>query len=275
MAGIDPRDPATASSRGKVAPDYTAFLDKNGRKGARIGVARAKFFGYNAILDKAVADALDVMRQLGATIVDPADIATAGKYGDEEQLVLLFDFKTDLNRYLADLGPTAKVRTMADVIAFNNAHHDAELRYFGQELMLQAETKGPLTSKEYLAARAKCIRMSRTEGIDKIMDTHRLDAIVAPTGDSPWPIDLVNGDGGVGAASSSTAAAVAGYPAITVPVGYAFGLPLGISFMGREYSEGLLLKLAYAYEQASLVRKPPKFLATADVGPTGRPTTAL
>ena len=273
MTGVDPRDPATAGSQGKASPDYTTFLDKNGLKGARIGVARAHFFGYNASLDKAVNAAIDVMRQLGATIVDPADIATTGKYDDDEHQVLLFDYKADLNKYLADLGPTAQVKTMADVIAFNDAHHDAELRYFGQELLIQAQAKGPLTSPDYLAARAKCIRMSRAEGIDKTMDTHKLDAIVAPTGDSPWPIDLVNGDGGVGtsAASSSTPAAVAGYPAITVPVGFTFGLPLGITFMGRAYSEGLLLKLAYAYEQAGPMRKPPQFLRTADVGNTGRP----
>jgi amidase len=275
MTGIDARDPATATSRGKSAADYVSFLDKNGLKGARIGVARAHFFGYNAKLDKAVDDALDVMRQQGATIIDPADIETTGKYGDEEQQVLLFDYKADLNRYLSELGPPARVRTMADVIAFNDAHHDAELRYFGQELLIQAQAKGPLTTPAYLAARAKCVRLSRAEGIDKTMDTHKLDAIVAPTGDAPWPIDLINGDGGVGtsAASSSTPAAVAGYPAITVPVGYAFGLPLGITFMGRAYTEGVLLKLAYAYEQAAPMRKPPRFLATADVGSTGRPAT--
>ncbi len=273
MTGIDARDPATATSRGKAAADYVSFLDKGGLKGARIGVARAHFFGYNAKLDKAVDDALDVMRQQGATIIDPADIETTGKYGDEEQQVLLFDYKADLNHYLSELGPTAKVRTMADVIAFNDAHHDAELRYFGQELLIQAQAKGPLTTPAYLAARAKCVKLSRAEGIDKTMDTHKLDAIVAPTGDAPWPIDLINGDGGVGtsAASSSTPAAVAGYPAITVPVGYAFGLPFGISFMGRAYSEGVLLKLAYAYEQAASIRKPPQFLRTADVGNTGRP----
>jgi amidase len=270
MAGIDPRDPATASSKGKIAPDYTAFLDKNGMKGARIGVARATFFGYNATVDKAVHDALDVMRQLGATIVDPADLETAGKYDAEELTVLLYDFKADMNHYLADLGQTAKARTMADLIAFNEAHHDAELKFFGQELMVMAEAKGPLTSSEYVAARAKCIRMSRAQGIDKTMDTHHLDAIVAPTGGAPGPIDLVNGDGR-GGGSSSTPAAVAGYPAITVPVGYDFGLPLGMTFMGRAYSEGVLLKLAYAFEQAGPIRKPPKFVATTDLGPTGRP----
>ena len=276
MTGIDPRDPATATSNGKSAVDYTPYLDKNGLKGARIGVARGHFFGYNAKLDKAAEDAIDVMRKLGATIVDPADLATTGKYGDDEQQVLLFDYKADLNHYLSELGPSARVRTMADIIAFNDSHHDAELRYFGQELLVQAQAKGPLTSPDYLAARAKCIRMARTEGIDKTMDTHRLDAIVAPTGDPPWPIDLVNGDGGVGtaAASSSTPAAVAGYPAITVPIGYAFGLPLGIPFMGRAYTEGLLLKFAYAYEQATLMRKAPRFLPTADVGNTGRPAAS-
>jgi amidase len=272
MTGIDPRDPATASSRGKSATDYTTFLDPSALKGTRIGVARGHFFGFNRELDKAVEDAINVMRHEGATIVDPANLATAGQYDDAEGEVLLYEFKAGLNRYLSELGPSAQVHTLADVIAFNDSHHDTELRYFAQELMLQAQAKGPLTTPAYVAARAKCVRLSRTMGIDKTMDQHRLDAIVIPTGAPAWPIDLVNGDGSVpGAASSSTPAAVAGYPSITVPAGFVFGLPVGMSFIGRAYSEGLLLRLAYAYEQLATVRQPPAFRATADVTMNGRP----
>jgi amidase len=273
MAGIDPRDPATAASHGKAAKDYTTFLDPSGLKGTRIGVARAHYFGYNIALDKAVEDALDVMRREGATIVDPADLTTSGQYDDDEAEVLLYEFKADLNHYLSELGTSARVHTLADVIAFNDAHHDAELRYFPQDLMLLAQAKGPLTTPKYLAARAKCIKLSRTMGIDHTMDQHRLDAIVAPTGAPPWPIDLVNGDGAIGtsAASSSTPAAVAGYPSITVPVGFTYGLPLGMSFIGRAYSEGLLLRLAYAYEQLAPMRQPPQFRPSADIAMNGRP----
>ncbi len=272
MAGIDPRDPATAGSRGKIATDYTSFLDPSGLKGTRIGVARGHYFGFDIPLDKAVEAALDVMRHEGATIVDPADLTTAGQYDDAESEVLLYEFKAGLNRYFSELGPTAQVHTLADVIAFNEAHQIEELRYFPQDLMLQAQTKGPLTTPAYLAARAKCVKLSRTMGIDHTMDTHRLDAIVMPTGAPAWPIDLINGDGSVaGAASSSTPAAVAGYPSITVPIGFNFGLPMGMSFIGRAYSEGLLLRLAYAYEQLATMRKPPAFRASADVGTTGRP----
>lgn len=267
IVGVDSRDTATALSQGKGAADYTTFLDPDGLKGARIGVARAHYFGYNTGLDKAVDAAIEVMRHQGATIVDPADLATTGQYDDAEGDVLLYDFKADLNHYLAELGPSAPVKTLADVIAFNEAHHDAEMPYFGQDLMIQAEAKGPLTSPKYLAERAKCIRLSRQRGIDRTLTKHRLDVIVAPTGAPPWPIDLVNGDGAIGtsAASSSTPAAVAGYATITVPVGFTFGLPVGMSFIGRAYSEGLLLKLAYAYEQTAPMRKPPQFKPAAEV----------
>ena len=273
VAGIDARDRATAASRGKSASDYTTFLDPAGLKGARIGVARAHYFGYNVALDEAVDTALDVMRRLGAIIVDPANLETTGQYDDAEGEALLYEFKVDLNTYLSELGSSARVRTMADVIAFNDAHRATELAYFGQDLMLQAQAKGPLTTEKYVAARGRCTRLSRTLGIDHTMTTHRLDAIVAPTGAPPWPIDLVNGDGSIGtsAASSSTPAAVAGYPSITVPVGFTFGLPVGMSFIGRAYSEGLLLKLAYAYEQAATMRQPPMFRPTADIALTGRP----
>jgi len=274
MAGVDPRDEATAASRGHVLGDYTAHLDPRGLEGARIGVARNHFFGYHAALDTLVNDALDVMRRLGATIVDPADLATVGQYDDAETEAMLYEYKFDLNRYLAELGPSSRVHTLADVIAFNEAHRETEMPFFRQELMARAQAKGPLTTPAYIAARAKCTRLSRTMGIDRTMATHRLDAIVVPTGAPPGPIDLVDGDGGItGAPSSSTPAAVAGYPSITVPVGFVLGLPVGMSFIGRAYDEALLLKFAYAYEQASKMRKPPEFRTTADVGFTGRPKT--
>jgi amidase len=231
LAGVDPRDKATKAK----GVDYTAGLDAGALRGARIGVARKRYFGYSWITDKIVNDAIDAMKRLGAIIVDPADIATAGKYDDAETEVLLYDFKADLNAYLADLGPGAAVRTLADVIAFNDAHADKEMPYFRQEQMVAAQAKGPLTSPKYLAALAKCHQMARIEGIDHTMTLHRLDAIVAPTGGPAWPIDLVDGDGG-GGGSSTTPTAVAGYPAVTVPAGYAFGLPVGVSFMGRPFS---------------------------------------
>jgi amidase len=177
---------------------------------------------------------------------------------------LLYEFKADLNAYLADLGPGAQVRTLADVIAFNDAHQDSEMPYFRQEQMIAAQAKGPLTSPKYLAALAKCHQMARTEGIDHTMTLHRLDAIVAPTGGPAWPIDLVDGDGG-GGGSSTTPTAVSGYPAVTVPAGYAFGLPVGVSFMGRPFSEAKLLSLAYAFEQETKVRRPPEFKPTASL----------
>ena len=191
---------------------------------------------------------------------------------DDETEAMLYEYKFDLNRYLGELGPSARVRTLADVIAFNEAHREAEMPFFHQELMVRSQAKGPLTTPAYLTARAKCTRLSRTMGIDRTMATHRLDAIVLPTGAPAGPIDLVDGDGGIsGAPSSSTPAAVAGYPSITVPVGFVFGLPVGMSFIGRAYDEALLLKFAYAYEQGSKMRRPPEFKPTADVGFTGRP----
>jgi amidase len=246
---------------GTKGVDYAAALDANALRGARIGIARKRFFGYSWITDKIVNEAIDAMKKAGAVIVDPADIPTAGKYDDAELEVLLYDFKADLNKYLAELGPGAQVRTLADVIAYNDAHQDTEMPYFRQEQMIAAQAKGPLTSPKYLAALAKCHRLSRTEGIDATMTLHKLDAIVAPTGGPPGPIDLVDGDGGSGG-SSTTPTAVSGYPAVTVPAGYAFGLPVGVSFMGRAYSEAKLLSLAYAYEQETKVRRPPEFKPT-------------
>jgi len=263
MVAGDARDPATRAASAHRHDDYAKFLEPGGLRGARIGVARAKFFGYSDVADRITEAALDLMKQEGAIVVDPADIPHAGTYDEPELEVLLYDLKADLNAYLAGLGPDARVRTLQDIIEFNQQHHDREMRFFGQDLFIQAQAKGPLTSPAYRQAKAVCRRSSRTLGIDAVMRRLRLDAIVAPTGSPPWPTDPVNGDHFTG--SSSTPAAVAGYPSISLPAGFAFGLPVGISFIGRAWSEPLLLKLAYGYEQASLLRRPPRFLPTADL----------
>ena len=262
LAGIDPRDPATNASQGKAQTDYTKFLDPAGLKGARLGVER-KFFGGNAAADRIVEQCLALMKSAGAELVDPAILPSDGKYDDDEQQVLLYEFKADLNAYLAGLGANVPVRSLADLIAFNREHRDREMPYFGQELFEQAQAKGPLSEKAYREARAKCLKLSRAEGIDALIQQHKLDAIVAPT-ITPAPLnDLVLGDANWPACT--TPAAVAGYPHITVPAGFARGLPVGISFFGPAWSEPALLKLAYAFEQASTARRPPRFAATADL----------
>jgi amidase len=260
LAGIDPRDPVTLVGRSRGQIDYTRSLDPNGLRGARIGVARTRFFGYSDVADKITNEAIDVMKAQGAVIVDPANIATAGKFDDSEFDVLLYEFKADLNSYLAGLGPKAPVKTLKDVIDFNERHKDREMPWFGQEIFLMAQKKGPLSEKKYRDQLTRNLRMSRTQGIDATMSRHKLDAIVAPTGSPPWVTDLVNGDHFSGA--SSTPAAVAGYPNINVPAGYSHNLPIGISFFGRAYSESTLIKLAYAYEQATKHRRAPRFIPT-------------
>ncbi|HKS39175.1 MAG TPA: amidase [Blastocatellia bacterium] len=257
LTGIDSRDKATNQSRGKSMTDYTKYLDPAGMKGARIGIIR-KSFGFNEQVDKLMNESIEVMKRLGAVIVDPADIPTAGKFDDSEFEVLLYEFKADLNVYLASLGPRAPVHSLKEIIAFNEQNRAKEMPYFAQEIMIRAEAKGPLTSPEYQKALAKNLRLSRTEGIDAVMIKHKLDALIAPTGGPPWKTDLINGDHFTG--GFSTASAVAGYPHITVPAGYVYGLPVGISFAGRAYSEPMLIKLAYAYEQATKHRRPPQFL---------------
>lgn len=268
LAGIDPADSATLASRGQTRIDYTRSLNANGLRGARIGVARKKFFGYSDAVDKLIAEALDVMKRQGAIIVDPADIPTAGTFDDSEFEVLLYEFKADLNKYLASLPRTVKVRTLKDVIDFNERNRDREMPFFGQEIMLMAQKKGPLTEKKYRNALAKNHLKSRTRGIDAVMKKHRLDAIIAPTAQPAWNTDVVNGDHFTG--GSSTPAAVAGYPNINVPAGFAFGLPVGISFFGRAWSEPTLIRIAYAYEQATHHRAPPKFLPTLELSAANR-----
>ena len=266
LTGVDSEDPATAASQGKLQPDYTRFLDRNGLKGARIGVAR-KYFGFSELMDPLMDDAMDVLKRQGATLIDPADIATFGKFDDSEFLVLLYELKADLNAYLARLGPSAPVPTLKDIIDFNEKNKDKEMPYFGQDIFLKAEAKGPLTEKEYVDALDKDHRLARTEGIDALMDKHQLDAIVAPTGGPASLTDLLNGDHFTG--GSSSAAAVAGYPNINVPAGFVHGMPVGISFFGRAWSEPTLIKIAYAYEQATKLRKPPQFLPTVPLNPRG------
>jgi amidase len=255
LTGIDPSDGATKTQRS--FRDYTQFLDKRGLRGARLGVAR-KYFGFNDRVDKLMNDRIGEMKKLGAVFVDPADIPTSGKFDDSELEVLLYEFKADLNTYLRRLGPGAQVHSLKEVIEFNEKNRDSEMPYFGQDLFIKAEAKGPLTEKKYLQALAKNHLLSRTQGIDFIMRKHRLDALIAPTGGPAWPTDWINGDHFTG--GYSTASAVAGYPHITVPAGYVFGLPVGISFFGAAWSEPKLIQYAYAFEQATRARQAPRFL---------------
>ncbi|NOK08006.1 amidase [Corallococcus exercitus] len=263
LAGEDPRDAATAASKGRAHPDYTKFLDPQGLKGARIGVPRERLFGYHPATDAIVERALEVMKAQGAVLVDPVTLPNMAKLDEAELEVMLYEFKAGLEAWLAQLGEGAPVRTLADLIAFNEKHREREMPYFGQELLLQAQKKGPLTDAAYKKALATCRRYSRAEGLDAVMNQHKLDALVAPTQAPAGPIDLVLGDHWLG--SSSTPAAVSGYPSITVPAGDVHGLPVGVSFIGRAWSEPVLLKLAYAYEQASHARRKPTFVRSVDL----------
>jgi amidase len=261
LAGADARDAATAG-RSKADVDYTRALDAKGLNGARIGVLR-KMVGGDSRVARVFDDAILAMRSAGATIVDPVDIPNASRLDDPELDVLLYEFKADLNAYLATLGPEAPQKTLADVIRYNVANRDREMPYFNQELFERAQAKGPLTTPAYRTALATCRRLSRSEGIDLAVKSHKLDALVAPTGGPAWLTDLVNGDHFTG--GSSTLAAVAGYPTVTVPAGFIFGLPVGLSFIGSAWSEARLLRVAYAFEQQTHSRRPPKFLPTAPI----------
>ena len=262
LTGVDPEDAATTASAGRSQTDYARFCDPNGLKGARIGVAR-KYFGFSEPVDALMEQSLGMMKAQGATLVDPADIETFGKFDDSELIVLLYELKADLNAYLARLGPGAPVKTLQDVITFNERNQQKEMQYFGQDLFLKAQAKGPLTDMGYLDALAKNHQLAGTEGIDALMDKHQLDAIVAPTGGPSWLTDLITGDHFSG--GSSNAAAVAGYPNINVTAGLISGMPVGISFFGRAWSEPILIKIAYSFEQATKARQAPRFLST--IGP--------
>jgi amidase len=263
LAGPDPRDEATAAGRGPAPEDYAVFCVERGLAGARIGVAR-KFFGKDPNVDRLMEAALGQMKRAGAVLVDPVELETGKEYEDPEFEVLLYEFKADLNAYLAALGPKAPVKSLAEAIAFNEAHRETEMPYFGQEIFVKAQEKGDLATAAYREALAKCRKLSREEGIDAAVAKSRLDAIVAPTGGPAWLTDLVNGDHFTGV-SSSTPPAVAGYPAITVPAGFVFGLPVGLTFMGPAWSEPVLIRLAYAFERATGHRRPPRLLRSADL----------
>lgn len=256
LAGIDPADPATASSDGNVFPDYASFLDPRGLKGARIGVLR-QFMDSESRADAVMDDALKAMKSAGAMIVDPVVSDSFNELDNPEFTVFLFELKAGLNDYLATRGPRFKYKTLADLIQFNLQHRDAELRYFGQEFFELAMLAGPLTSPEYVSALQACRVYSQSQGIDKLLSENKLDALVMLTSGPAWVSDLINGDHLT--EGSSTPAAVAGYPTVSVPAGFVFGLPVGISFVGEAWSEARLLKLAYAFEQLTHVRRPPTF----------------
>ena len=262
MVCSDAADPATMSAGRKTYRDYTRSVRPDGLKGKRIGVARKSFTGYHAPTDKIFEEALRAMKDAGAILVDPADLPTAGQLDSDELTVLLYEFKEDLNNYLASLGPEASVHSLKEVIEFNEREKAREMPFFGQEHMLHAQKLGGLKTQAYVKALEKCRKLSRTEGIDAVMTHHNLDAMVAPTQGPAWLIDHVNGDSGSGGSSTSPAA-VAGYPSITVPAGFCFGLPIGVSFWGKAWTEPVLIEIASGFEHVVQARKPPKFLASA------------
>jgi amidase len=263
LAGTDADDAATKAPERKASADYTQFLDRAGLRGARIGVVQHDY-GFNESVEPMWRPALDALKHEGAVLIDPVEISSLGKFDDSELDVLFYEFKHDLNAYLASAG-RPPVRSLKDIIEFNERNRDKEMPYFGQDLLEKAQKKGPLTDKAYQDALAKNHRLTRVEGIDALMEKYRLDALVAPTAGPSWLTDPIDGDHDTG--GSSSLAAVAGYPNIHVPAGFVFGMPVGVSFFGRAWSEPKLIKIAYAFEQTTRARKPPRFLPTADLSP--------
>jgi amidase len=262
MVGVDSEDKASLKSKRKFFSDYTQFLDVDGLKGARIGVVRT-YFGFHEEVDVVINSAVEIIKRSGAIVVDPVEIKSLAKLGNAEDIALQYELKADMKKYLDRLGPTAPVQSLKDIIEFNEKHKETEMTYFGQDIFLKAEARGPLTDRIYVDALAKCHELVRTQGIDAVMKKYKLDALIAPTDSPAWKTDLVDGDHFLG--GSSQAAAVAGYPSITVPAGFVFGLPIGISFFGRAWSEPMLIKLAYSFEQVTEVRKTPEFKATVEL----------
>jgi amidase len=266
MTGIDPADVTTKESVGRALTDYREFLKPDGLRGARIGVLRARSFNFAKKLDPILQSVVEAMKREGAEVVDPVEFPTLGQTDDSEYEVLLYEFKADLEAYFAGR-PGAAVRTLMDLIAFNEKNADREMPFFGQEILEQAAKKGPLTEKAYLDALAKDHKLMRAEGIDAVLAKHKLDALVVLTNGPAHMTDLVNGDSFSG--SSSSPAAVAGYPTITLPAGWVHGLPVGVSFIGKAWSEPVLIKLAYGLERALGARKAPRLLPTAELSPMG------
>lgn len=257
LTGTDPKDAATAASESHRHTDYTQFLKADALKGARIGVAR-NFFGFRPEVDALMEQAIELIKAQGAEIVDPANIERTREYGGPEFTLLLYEFKHGLNQYLASAGKGAAIRTLEELIAWNKQNATQSMPYFGQDILERSQEKGDLNEAAYQEALAKVLELSREQGIDATLKTHQLDAIIAPSGGPAWTTDPVNGDHYGG--GSSSPAAMAGYPNITVPMGFVHGLPVGISFIGMAWAEPTLIRLAYAYEQASKHRKAPEFL---------------
>ncbi len=260
LAGTDARDGVTKEATARTT-DYTKFLDRDGLKGKRIGVVRSQFGGKNDLASAVVEKALDVLKAQGATLIDLPELPNASKYGQSEYEVLLYEFKADMAAYLAEFAPNLPIKSLADIITFNEKNRDRVMPYFAQEHVARAAAKGGLDEKVYLDALANNLKFSREEGIDKALLENKLDALVAPSGSPAWLTDFIRGDNSGGGFSSP--AAVAGYPHITVPAGYVCGLPVGISFVGTAWSEPKLLAMAYAFEQAAKHRRAPSYAKSA------------
>jgi amidase len=260
LAAFDPTDAETHLEPGEIHSDYTKYLDGNGLAGMRIGIA-SEMIGFNAEVDVLFKQAVEVLKTVGAEIIEEVKFENHRKWDEPSYQVLLYEFKADLNKYLQE-HPTAPVKSMEEIIEFNKKNADREMPWFAQEIFEEAQKKGDLTTEEYVKALEESKRFAGKEGIAAVMEKHKLDAIIAQTNGPAWTIDWVNGDHFSG--GSSSPAAISGYPNITVPMGYVHGLPVGISFFGKAWSEPVLLKIAYAYEQATKHRKAPGFLETLE-----------